>query len=74
VTDKIPGYRDLTELDLKLIAAIKDLEASVGSIWAQHKENPDYNPRDMALAKTYMEEAFSRWVKAIARPNDPYVK
>lgn len=70
---KIPGYRDLSEMDVRIIAAIKDLEATVGSIWAQHKDNPSYDQRNMALAKTYMEEAFSRWVKAVAKPEDPYV-
>ncbi len=68
----IPGYRDLSSTDVETIKVIKEAEKFVGKLWASIRDASDVDMREMALAKTYMEEGFSRFVKAVAKPDDPY--
>lgn len=65
---KISGYRDLSQADIDAMNSIKGAEADIGALWRQVGELPDVDRRDLALAKTYLEDGFSRFVRAVAKP------
>lgn len=70
---QIPTYRDLTQDEVDTIRAIKLREDDLTQFYAQVKAaNPEADPRDLAIAKTHFEDAFSRLVRAVARPDSPW--
>jgi hypothetical protein len=72
---KITGYRDLSEEEIAAIQEIKSAEVDVANLVKKirdHSTTFTVDMRNMALACTYLEEGFSRFVKAVARPSDPY--
>lgn len=71
----IAGYRDLTTREIDLINLIKGLQAEVGQLWLQVGEDvPDVDRRDLDLARTHFQEGFSAFVRAVARPEDPFTR
>jgi hypothetical protein len=65
---KISGYRDLPQAEIDAINEIKSYEQTVGELWRKVGELPDVDRRDLALAKTYLEDGFMRFVRAVAQP------
>lgn len=79
----IRGYRDLSTEDLEIIDQIKQLEQQVGALWkkvgirfsqSSELESIDYMQasRWMSIAKTHMQEGFSAFVRAVARPEEVF--
>lgn len=70
---QIPGYRDLSQENVDLIADIKTREMVLAQYWSNIKELcPDADPRDIAMARTHFEDGFIRLVRAVARPDSPW--
>lgn len=65
---KIAGYRDLTQAEIDLMNEAKALEAQFNGMVDRLHALPDVDKRNVALGQTYAEDAFSRIVRAIARP------
>lgn len=69
---QISGYRDLTQHEIDAMNSIKAAERDIARLWRQISELPNVDRRDMALAKTYLEDGFSRFVRAVARPEPAF--
>jgi hypothetical protein len=67
----IKGYRDLSQAEIDLMNEVKGLEAVVAELLARI-ERLGGTPRELAIARHHSEDLFSRAVKAIAKPVDPY--
>ncbi len=65
---RIAGYRDLTQAEIDLMNEAKALEAQANGLIDRMRATPDLDQRNIALGQTYVEEAFSRLVRAVARP------
>lgn len=64
----IPGYRDLTQQEIDVIAEVKsngnDLAQAIDAIAAM----PDVDQRAIALARTNLQQGFMWLIRAVARP------
>lgn len=69
---KIPGYRDFDQLTVDQIGSIKAAEIDVANLFKQMKLVEGVDQRALALAKTKLQEGFSWFVRAIAKPTDPF--
>jgi hypothetical protein len=70
---QIPGYRELDQTEVDLIAAIKTRERALAEYWQQVKQQcPDADSRDIRMARTHFEDGFSRLVRAVAKPDTPW--
>ena len=69
---KITGYRDLTQVEIDAMNAIKGCEADVAGIVGWIKSIKDVDQRNIAIARTSFEDAFMRLVRAVARPESPF--
>ncbi len=70
---KISGYRDLSEKEIEAINNIKKEEIILGEMWQninQYVEGVD--PCWMAVAKTHLQQGFMAFVRAVAKPTDPF--
>lgn len=69
---KIKGYRDLSQSEIDAMNSVKAFEADGAALLRQLSELPDVGKRDLALARTHLEDACIRAVRAVARPANPY--
>jgi hypothetical protein len=69
---QISGYRDLTQAEIDAMNSIKMCEAGVGDLWREIGALPNVDKRELALAKTYLEDGFMRFVRAVARPESRF--
>ena len=69
---KISGYRDLTQAEIDAMNRIKSLEAEAGELFKQVKDIDGVDQRALALARTELQTAFMWFVRAVARPADPF--
>lgn len=69
---KITGYRDLSQSEIDGMNSIKALEKDVGALWQQVKDIEGVDQRMLAIARTEMQTAFMWFVRAIAKPADPF--
>ena len=65
---KIAGYRDLTQAEIDLMNEAKALEAQFNGMVDRLRALPDIDQRNVSLGQSYAEDAFSRIVRSIARP------
>lgn len=65
---RIAGYRDLSQAEIDLMNEAKALEAQVNGLIDRLRALPDADQRNVSLGQTYAEDAFSRLVRAVARP------
>lgn len=70
--EKIKGYRDLSQSEIDAMTSVKAFEADGAALLRQLSELPEVDKRDLALARTHLEDACIRAVRAVARPNSPY--
>ena len=73
---KMSGYRDLTEEEIATINEIKDLEIDCAVFAGYLKSGVKGNGvdmRELALARTHLEQGFMHLVKAVAQPDTPWV-
>lgn len=68
----IKGYRDLSQTELDAMNSIKLAEQDIGQLWQQVSKIEGVDHRHLNIAKTQLEEAFSRFVRAVAQPLDVY--
>lgn len=68
----VTGYRDFSEQELDTINSIKLAEQDIGQLWQQVAKVEGVDQRCMATAKTQLQQAFSWFVRAVARPIDPF--
>lgn len=66
----IKGHRDLSELDIKRINTIKDMEIQVEELWRNITTSAENScdHRWAAIARTHFEEGFSAPARSIAQP------
>lgn len=69
---KISGYRDLSQSEIDGMNSIKSLEVDVGELFKQIGEIQGVDQRSMALAKTNLQQGFMWFVRAIAKPSNPF--
>lgn len=69
---KIKGYRDLTQSEIDAMNSVKAFEADGAALLRQLAALPGINGRDIALARTHLEDACIRAVRAVARPASPF--
>jgi hypothetical protein len=70
---RIDGYRDLTEREVALMNTIKGLAREVAELWRQVRDDvPDADPRALEVARTQLQDGFMWFVRAVARPDDPF--
>ena len=69
---KISGYRDLTQSEIDAMNSIEALEADAAELFKQVKAIDDVDQRALALARTELQTAFMWFVRAVARPADPF--
>lgn len=68
---QIKGYRDLTQDEIDLINEVKRMEQGVAALLRRIGEMGG-TPRELAIARHHSEDLFSRAVKAVAKPANPY--
>lgn len=69
---KIKGYRDLDQAEIDGMNSVKEFEKVGADLLRSLAALPDVNTRDLALARTHLEDACIRAVRAVARPVTPY--
>lgn len=69
---KISGYRDLSQSEIDGMNSIKSLEVDVGELFKQIGEIHGVDQQSMALAKTNLQQGFMWFVRAIAKPSNPF--
>lgn len=69
---KISGYRDLSQSEIDGMNSIKSLEVDIGELFKQIGEIQGVDQRSMALAKTNLQQGFMWFVRAIAKPSNPF--
>jgi len=68
MTDPIKGYRVLTAEEVAHINSIKELGVDIETILNHMNNQPQYDRRWLAIAKTHLQEGLMAAVRAIARP------
>ena len=73
MTNKITGYRELTNMEVDRINKIKDLAVNVGSVMegfeSDESESTGYvDKRWLAIAKTDLQKGFMALTRSIAKP------
>jgi hypothetical protein len=69
---KISGYRDLSQEEINGMNEIKALESELGALFLKLSEVEGVDHRHLALARTNLQQGFMWFVRAVARPADPF--
>jgi len=69
---QIDGYRDFGHQEIDLINQCKAVEKQVASLWLTLRRDQRIDQRELAIARTEMENGFMRMVRSIAQPKSPY--
>lgn len=72
-TADIKGYNSLSQDQVDTMNRLKDLEVCVADFWKSLKDMGTNDPRDLAIARTSLEDGFIRMVRSVAKPTSPYV-
>lgn len=70
---KIKTYRELDQSEVDAMNSVKSLEADIAALWDQIAAMPGVDKRDLAMARTHFEDACIRMVRAVARPQTPWI-
>lgn len=70
---EIKGYRGFTPETTAKINKIKEMEVQVAALWKEIQQDPEVDQRLMSLAKTNIQDSFHWFVRAVAKPADPFV-
>jgi hypothetical protein len=66
---KITGYRDLSEDEIELMNACKQVAIEVGELCDRiEKQFPTTDPRWAAIARTNLQQGFMALIRSIAKP------
>ncbi len=66
---QIKGYRDLSQIEINQMNAIKDIAAKVGDIIEALQDDPNVDQRWLAIAKTDLQKGFMSAVRSVAKPD-----
>ena len=69
---KISGYRDLSQEEIDHMNLIKKVEAAVGKVFREVESLPNVDRRELALARTNLQQGFMWFVRSIAKPADVF--
>ena len=72
MTTEIQGYRVLSDAEKEAINLVKAWEAQGAALLWQLSSIPDVDKRELALARTKLEDGCMRAVRSIARPLNPF--
>ena len=64
----VHGYQSQSDEKVAMVNHNKQMEEALLRGIEAMQGNPEYDQRDLALAKTHLEDAFMRWNRAIFRP------
>lgn len=65
---KIAGYRELNQVEIDMMNRGKCLAAAVGAWVEELQATPEMDQRNVALAKTNLQQGFMWGIRAIAKP------
>lgn len=66
---KIKGYRDLSQVEIDSMNAVKELASKVGDLISELEGDERYNQRWLAIGKTDLQKGFMSVVRSIAKPD-----
>ena len=66
---KIKGYRELSEVEISAMNAVKEKASEVGELIFDLEENSDLDQRWVAIAKTDLQKGFMAATRSIAKPD-----
>jgi hypothetical protein len=69
---QIKGYRDLSQAEIDGMNSIKAAEEDIAQLWKQIGKIEGVDPRALNIARTKLQEGFSWFVRAVAKPADPF--
>lgn len=70
---RITGYRELDEREVRAMNLIKDVAREVAELYLQVRDDvPDVDERALRIARTQLQDGFMWFVRAVARPEDPF--
>lgn len=69
---QIKGYRDLNQAEIDGMNSIKAAEEDIAQLWKQVGKIEGVDPRALNIARTKLQEGFSWFVRAVAKPADPF--
>ncbi len=64
----IKGYRDLTQEEVELMNALKELGSAVGEAVEELEDLPFTDKRWVAIAKTDLQKGFMALIRSVAQP------
>ena len=68
----IKGYRDLSQSEIDSINSIKLAEQDIGQLWQQVTKVEGVDQRQLAIAKTKLQDAFMWFIRGVAQPLDVF--
>jgi len=66
---KIKGYRDLSQVEIDAMNAVKEKAAEVGELISELEGNDELDQRWVAIAKTDLQKGFMAATRSIAKPD-----
>jgi hypothetical protein len=66
---KIKGYRDLSQVEIDAMNAVKEKAAEVGELISKLEGNDELDQRWVAIAKTDLQKGFMAATRSIAKPD-----
>lgn len=68
----LPGYRQLTQHEIDMVNAWKDLERQAAQLYAATHEFDGTDHTDLYVARDHFKTAFMWAVRSVARPRDVF--
>ena len=65
---KIKGYRELNEVEINLMNAIKDQGILLGNLVESLRENDQIDPRWVSIGATHLQQGLMALTRAVAKP------
>jgi hypothetical protein len=66
---KIKGYRELSQVEVDAMNAVKEKAAEVGELIRELQDNSSLDQRWVAIAKTDLQKGFMAATRSIAKPD-----
>jgi hypothetical protein len=66
---KIKGYRELSQVEVDAMNAVKEKAAEVGDLIRELQDNSSLDQRWVAIAKTDLQKGFMAATRSIAKPD-----
>jgi hypothetical protein len=66
---KIKGYRELSQVEVDAMNAVKEKAAEVGELIRELQDNSSLDQRWVAIAKTDLQKGFMAATRSVAKPD-----